>query len=486
MRKPRIIEDIISKEDLEDLYINKLLSIEKISIKLNICEDLCRRIIKHYNLKRDSNLVRSKSLLESDSKKKLYLEIKQKITKEIIEKYYIEQDIPYDEIYKKLNIKKSMFDKLCKEYGIKKDRKRAKLNSLGHKYLEYGSKNNYFKSIIEKQMRTRIKNSGSIKESYKKGFEKIRKTNLNKYGVECVFNHPDLCHTFKQYSTPNNYFANLLDSYKIKYTREFNIGLKSFDFKINNNLIEINPSITHNSTYNPYDKKSNYKGLDKNYHLNKTKLARENGYRCINIWDWDDEEKIIKSLQPKQIIYARKCELKEIKNKKEVNSFENLYHFQGKCNKQEICLGLYYNNELIQIMTFGKPRYNKKYEYELLRLCSKFDCYIVGGSERLFKYFIKNYNPESIISYCDLSKFTGNVYLRLGMKLNNISPSLHWYNIKTQKHILDSLLRSKGFDLLLGKEYGYYGKGTSNYELMLKHDFIEIYDAGQATYIWNK
>lgn len=44
----------------------------------------------------------------------------------------------------------------------------------------------------------------------------------------------------------------------------------------------------------------------------------------------------------------------------------------------------------------------------------------------------------------------------------------------------------RGFDQLLGKTFGVFGRGTSNEELMLSHGFVEIYDAGQATYIFTK
>ena len=138
---------------------------------------------------------------------------------------------------------------------------------------------------------------------------------------------------------------------------------------------------------------------------------------------------------------------------------------------------------LVEVMTFGKPRYNKKYEYELLRLCTHKDYTITGGSEKLFKYFIEQYNPSSIISYCDKSKFTGNVYGRLGFKLSGeAKPSKHWYNIQTNQHITDNLLRQRGFDQLFGTNYG---KGTSNEMLMIEHGFVEVYDCGQSTYIWN-
>ena len=131
-------------------------------------------------------------------------------------------------------------------------------------------------------------------------------------------------------------------------------------------------------------------------------------------------------------------------------------------------------------MTFGKPRYNKHYQYELIRYCS---CYnIIGGAEKLFKHFIKDYSPTSIISYCDNSKFSGKVYNQLGFDLIDYGkPSKHWYNIKTNQHITDNLLRQRGFDQLFGTNYG---KGTSNEELMKLHDFVEVYDCGQSKYVW--
>ena len=277
----------------------------------------------------------------------------------------------------------------------------------------------------------------------------------------------------------NQEFASLLTRENIEFEREFSLGSKSFDFKVKDILIEINPTITHNSTFSPF---KNNKGQDPKYHQEKSILAETNGFRCIHVWDWDDKEKIINSLKTKKKIYARDCVIKEL-NKEETDTFLNKYHFQNTCKNQTIRIGLFSNNELIQVISFGKPRFNKNYQYELLRLCTKFDYIIIGGSEKLFKYFINKYKPESIISYCDRSKFKGDVYQSLGFTLINKGiPTKHWYNLKTKKHLLDSSLRARGFDILLGKEYGCFGKGTSNNELMLKHGFVEIYDCGQASY----
>ena len=55
--------------------------------------------------------------------------------------------------------------------------------------------------------------------------------------------------------------------------------------------------------------------------------------------------------------------------------------------------------------------------------------------------------------------------------------------MKTKIHITDNLLRQRGYDQLFGTSYG---KGTSNRQLMLENNFIEIYDAGQSIYIYER
>ena len=45
-------------------------------------------------------------------------------------------------------------------------------------------------------------------------------------------------------------------------------------------------------------------------------------------------------------------------------------------------------------------------------------------------HFLKLYNANNIISYCDFSKFSGDVYNDLGMKLKYITnPVGNWYNL---------------------------------------------------------
>jgi hypothetical protein len=103
---------------------------------------------------------------------------------------------------------------------------------------------------------------------------------------------------------------------------------------------------------------------------------------------------------------------------------------QGECGAK-IKLGLFFKEELVQIMSFGVPRFTNEFEYEIIRECSKQGYIIFGGKEKLWSYFIKNYNPNSVISYCDFSKFTGNSYLKLGFKKERLNkPGFIWWDSK--------------------------------------------------------
>ena len=357
---------------------------------------------------------------KSDSLRSRY-EIK--VTKDEIYKYYIEENYTREECLRHFNTSLATFKRWLSVFMIKK----------------------------EKKCKTELKPK---KEKVKK--LKTKKTVKPKdIKLETVMKKP---------SDLKTRVTDLLDGAGINYILNYSLGTFQYDFKIDNILIEINPYSTHSS-----------KQIEKDYHLRKSKVAKENGYHCIHVWDWDNIDAIINLLKRKEeSIGARKCIVKEV-SIKEAKLFLNKYHIQGYA-KDDIRLGLYHKDELVSIMTFGKPRYNKNFEYELVRYCSSVN--ITGGSSKLFKHFLNMYNPKSICSYCDLSKFKGETYSLLGFKLRSISnPAIHWYN--GHRHITDNLLRQRGFDNLFNTSYG---KGTSNRDLMLSHGFVEVYDCGQATY----
>lgn len=296
----------------------------------------------------------------------------------------------------------------------------------------------------------------------------------------------------KTVSKINKTYMKYLKSLGYKVTKEFQLDdwktiIRKYDLKVWDILLEINPFPYHNSTWAPYWEENEPKSPD--YHYNKLKLARDNWYRCIMLRDWDDRSKIPYLLdEEKETLYARKCEVKQI-TREECHNFFESYHLQGDTvkNKNNIYIWLYYNDELVECMSFWLPRYNKNYEREILRLCTHKDYRVVWWADKIFKHFLKLTNANSVISYCDMSKFDWKVYEQLGFKLLKWNkPSKHWYNekeIESRKHITDNFLRQRWYDQIFSESYG---KGTNNDELMKQRGYVEIYDCGQATFIWTK
>lgn len=303
---------------------------------------------------------------------------------------------------------------------------------------------------------------------------KVRQTCMERYGVSYYIQTEDANrNNIMRISELNRRFQAACEAVGCQVELEKYVNGKFFDLCIDNKtVVEIDPTYTHNAIGNHWTSE----GTPPRYHINKTKLAQDNGYRCIHVWDWDNWDKVIELLRPTQSIGARKCEIREV-SQKAANAFTAEYHINGSCNGQICNYGLYFEDELVELMSFGRPRYNRRYDWELLRLCTRAQIRVPGGASKLFNYFIQ-LNQGSIISYCDLSKFSGTVYSKIGMKLVNItSPNKIWS--RGDKKITQNLLNQRGYDQLFGTDFG---KGTSNEQLMLDNGWLPVYDCGQLVF----
>ena len=223
---------------------------------------------------------------------------------------------------------------------------------------------------------------------------------------------------------------------------------------------------------------------DPQYHLNKTERCEEKGIQLIHIFEneWLYKQDIVKSRLKNllgiydAIVFARKCEVREVTSK-ESKIFQEANHIQGAVNAK-VHLGLYYGNELISLMTFGKCRFNKNYEWELLRFCNKLGYHVPGAAGKLLKHFEKTYNPMSLISYADRRWSIGKLYEALGFTLDHASAPNYWYwnrsgnflsRLKCQKHKLQNILDK--FDPL-----------KTELENMLENKYHRIFDCGNLVY----
>ncbi len=228
---------------------------------------------------------------------------------------------------------------------------------------------------------------------------------------------------------------------------------------------------------------------DKNYHLNKTEMCREKEIQLLHIFEneWLDpiKQDIWKSIINNKLgrnnkIHARKTKIIEIKDNKLVKEFLDNNHIQGHC-PCSIKLGLFYDNELVSIMIFGKTRFSKKYEYEMTRFCNKKFTSVIGGASKLYKHFVNIYNPKSIISYVDRRYSNGSLYEKLGFELSHYSNPNYWYfkrnnlklysRVKFQKHKLKDMLEN-------------FDETKSEIKNMANNNYSRIFDCGNIIYTW--
>jgi hypothetical protein len=76
----------------------------------------------------------------------------------------------------------------------------------------------------------------------------------------------------------------------------------------------------------------------------------------------------------------------------------------------KIYIGLFYDDELVQLQSWGSAFFSKKthYDYECIRSITKKNVTVVGGMSKLFSYFLKKYKPESLLYYVDYNMFNGH------------------------------------------------------------------------------
>jgi hypothetical protein len=231
--------------------------------------------------------------------------------------------------------------------------------------------------------------------------------------------------------------------------------------------------------------------VNKNNQLNSYNDFENKGIHLVQIFEdsWRLKKNLVKNRIINTIglsnkIWARKCHVRVVTDNKIVREFINSSHIQGYIGSS-IKLGLFLDDEMVAIMTFGSLRTNlgqkgKEGSYELLRFCNKFGVNVVGGASKLFKYFLKFYKPKSVISYADKCwSYSSNcLYTKIGMtKVHDSDPS-YFYIIGTKRkgryaYRKDVVLKA-GFD---GK---YVGEHTG----MLSMDIYRIFDVGTSKFIY--
>jgi len=430
--------------------------------------DECRERISTNNIKKYG--VKT-TLLEKNTKIK--------INKTIFDKYNVTEILSSPDIRKKIiltNLKKWGVDHFAKSEGFYDlTYKRWKSDAL-------------FKLNDYKITDFKLKDDRTIDIKCDKGCDHYFNINSKNLYQRKIVQNSVLCIVCNPLSYKESAREiELADFIKLNYDKEIkrndnNIISKELDVYLpeSNLAFEYNGIYWHSDIYKEH-----------NYHLNKTEECENKNIQLIHIFEdeWIFKKDIIKSMILNKLgknntkIFGRKTEVKEIIDNKLIRDFLDKNHIQGFVGSQ-VKIGLFYNDELVSIMTFGKNRRNlgiritNDNEYELLRFCNKLNTTVIGGASKLFKYFITKYKPHQIISYADRCWSTGNLYLTLGFILENKTVPNYIYFDKNLNRFNRFNFRK---DILVKKGYD---KSKTEFEIMDELGYLRVFNSGNLKFLF--
>lgn len=225
------------------------------------------------------------------------------------------------------------------------------------------------------------------------------------------------------------------------------------------------------------------------YHKDKTVLSKSLGIRLIHVFphEWSDKNDIVKSIisnalgKVKNKIYARKCIVKEITSK-ESAEFLQANHLKGSCSAK-YHIGLFLNDSIVHVMSFGSSRFDKTYTYELIRSASLINHSIVGGVSKCIKYFIRTYceRGDTIASYADRSISEGDSYEAIGFKfIKSTSQGYHYTKQNGATFVVSSRYKFQKWKL---KSFEHYDESKSEWEIMKLSGYDRYWDSGNNLYV---
>ncbi len=402
-----------------------------------------------------------------------------------------------------------------RKYGVVGYNNRDKMRET--KIARYGttSYNNREKSKDTNLKRYGVENPNQIAEVRQRKFEKFQSQNQDVISsvdtvMVCKCPHPECekCQekTFTTYrqvrynrfltkseqctkllpigkvnkgTTIELFVQDILKRYNIEFeTNKRCVISKELDIYIPslNVAFECNGVRWHSDVYKPKD-----------YHIKKQQECQKEGIKLIYLWEDqiynfpDKVESIVTSKLGiyKERYFARKCEVKHITSYQYKN-FVEMYHLQGFVNSP-VRYGLFHNDELVSIMSFGTKRkcMGKEAVWEMHRYCCKKDVQVIGGASKLFDAFLKEYHPSSVESFASNDISDGALYTKLGFKKCGFSAS-YWYIDKNnyryhRYHFAKHNLVQMGYD-----------KNKSEHEITKEMGLYCIYDSGQTKYKWIK
>lgn len=218
------------------------------------------------------------------------------------------------------------------------------------------------------------------------------------------------------------------------------------------------------------------------YHQYKFNACQKQGIRLLTIFEdeWLESRDIVESMLRNALggalrsINARSCQVKPVADEHAI-AFLRDNHLQGR-GRSQVKLGLWLGEELVAVMSFIDGDVSHRGNgWEINRFCSKLGCSVRGGASKLFKEFIRQYQPDKVTSYADLRWGEGKVYERLGFRhVGNTVPN-YWY-VNGERRYHRYALRKTASDPV----------DIPEWQLRQQQGWNRLWDYGHAKWLYQK
>lgn len=204
----------------------------------------------------------------------------------------------------------------------------------------------------------------------------------------------------------------------------------------------------------------------------------------VHSHEWANKREIVESMIRSRIgksgrrLMARKLELRTISSTL-AKKFHEKNHVGGAGNPSvayALCLG----KKVMSVMSFARSRY-EGYEWELNRFSHARDTSVAGAAGRLFKAFVKDVSPRSVVSFADLRWGSGRVYEKIGFSLVKLGPPTYWYFRDDRPNRMSRMAFQKA---KLASKLENFDPDLTEAENMRQHGYHQYWDCGSAEYSW--
>lgn len=238
---------------------------------------------------------------------------------------------------------------------------------------------------------------------------------------------------------------------------------------------------------------------DKRKHIDKYRQCKEHGIRLITLLEseWKEHNYAVRRLlrnavgKSKGKLMARKCELRKVSNA-DARVFYDRYHPQGGAGSGEH-YALFWKGKMVACMRFvlgandrGAGAANRV--WTLGRYATRIT--VAGAASRLFKEFVREFNPPIVKSFSDNRFFDGGMYEQLGFALEadvpedyqvwspklGLRPKSHY-----QRRLIPKRLEEHGMD---PTQFDPATDIRTEAEMTYLMGARRLYDCGKKRWVW--